>query len=93
MPSFQQILSRPPTIITPAGPTTCKKFFEFFTARSATLTPGAAYYRAIQQLLAWVERAGYEDIGDIEPITIPVAAGKTGKLSRLDGKEPGRHRI
>jgi hypothetical protein len=30
----------------------------------------AAYYRAIQQFLAWVERAGYQDLEDIEPITV-----------------------
>ena len=30
----------------------------------------AAYYRAIQQFLAWAERAGYQDLEDIEPITV-----------------------
>ena len=29
-----------------------------------------AYYRAIQQFLAWAERAGYQDLEDIEPITV-----------------------
>jgi integrase/recombinase XerD len=30
----------------------------------------AAYYRAIQQFLAWCERAGYQHLEDIEPITV-----------------------
>ena len=30
----------------------------------------AAYYRAIQQFLVWVERAGYQNLEDIEPITV-----------------------
>jgi len=29
-----------------------------------------AHYRAIQQFLAWAERAGYQDLEDIEPITV-----------------------
>ena len=28
------------------------------------------HYRAIQQFLAWVERAGYQQLEDIEPITV-----------------------
>jgi site-specific recombinase XerD len=30
----------------------------------------AAYYRAIEQFLFWCERAGYQDLEDIEPITV-----------------------
>ena len=30
----------------------------------------AAYYRAIQQFLSWCERAGYQDLEDIEAITV-----------------------
>ena len=59
-----------PTIITRAGPTTRKKFFEFFTVPIRNANTRAAYYRAIQQFLAWVERAGYQDLEDIEPITV-----------------------
>src|SRR5271165_2229196 len=60
--------SATPTIIARAGPTTRKKFFEFFTVpiRNAN-TP---YYRAIQQFLTWAERVGYQDLEDIEPITV-----------------------
>ena len=59
-----------PAIITRAGPTTRKKFFEFFTVPIRNANTRAAYYRAIEQFLAWSERAGYQDIEDIEPITV-----------------------
>jgi len=36
-----------PTIITRAGPTTRKKFFEFFTVPIRNANTRAAYYRAI----------------------------------------------
>jgi len=38
-----------PTIITRAGPSTRKKFFEFFTVPIRNANTRAAYYRAIQQ--------------------------------------------
>src|ERR1700693_1673349 len=59
-----------PTLITRAGPTTRKKFFEFFTVPIRNAHTRAAYYRAIEQFLAWVDRAGYQDLEDIEPITV-----------------------
>src|SRR6202795_5010012 len=59
-----------PAIITRASPTTRKKFFEFFTVPIRNANTRAAYYRAIQQFLAWAERAGYQDLEDIEPITV-----------------------
>jgi site-specific recombinase XerD len=31
---------------------------------------GRYNYRAIQQFLSWCERAGYQDLEDIEPITV-----------------------
>jgi hypothetical protein len=43
-----------PTIITRAGPKTRKKFFEFFTVPIRNTNTRAAYYRAVQQFLAWV---------------------------------------
>jgi site-specific recombinase XerD len=52
------------------GPSTRKKFFEFFTVPIRNAHTRAAYYRAIQQFLAWSERAGYQDLEDIEPITV-----------------------
>ena len=58
------------TIIACAGPSTRKKFFEFFTVPIRNANTRAAYYRAIQQFLAWVECAGYQDLEDIEPITV-----------------------
>src|ERR1700692_4221799 len=62
--------SATPAIITRAGPSTRKKFFEFFTVPIRNAHTRAAYYRAIQQFLAWAERAGYQDLEDIEPITV-----------------------
>jgi site-specific recombinase XerD len=59
-----------PTIITRAGPTTRKKFFEFFTVPIRNAHTRAAYYRAIRQFLAWAEGAGYQALEDIEPITV-----------------------
>src|SRR6202158_2375186 len=59
-----------PILIERAGPSTRKKFFEFFTVPIRNANTRAAYYRAIQQFLAWVERAGYQQLEDIEPITV-----------------------
>src|SRR5260370_37639209 len=59
-----------PILVERAGPSTRKKFFEFFTVPIRNANTRAAYYRAIQQFLAWAERAGYQDLEDIEPITV-----------------------
>jgi hypothetical protein len=59
-----------PALISRAGPTTRKKFFEFFTVPIRNANAQAAYYRAIQRFLSWCERAGYQDLEDIEPITV-----------------------
>jgi site-specific recombinase XerD len=59
-----------PTLITRAGASTRKKFFAFFTVPIRNANTRAAYYRAIEQFLAWSERAGYQDLEDIEPITV-----------------------
>src|ERR1700759_5228435 len=62
--------SSTPALIPRATPSTRKKFFEFFTVPIRNANTRAAHYRAIQQFLAWAERAGYQDIEDIEPITV-----------------------
>src|SRR6202790_1759548 len=59
-----------PALITHARPSTRKKFFEFFTVPIRNANTRAAYYRAIRQFLSWCERAGYQDLEDIEPITV-----------------------
>ena len=61
---------QPPILIERAGASTRKKFFEFFTVPIRNANTRAAYYRAIQQFLAWAERAGYQHLEDIEPITV-----------------------
>src|SRR5258705_5493645 len=58
-----------PILIERAGASTKKKFFEFFTVPIRNAHTRAAYYRAIQQFLAWSERAGYQHLEDIEPIS------------------------
>ena len=42
-----------PILIERAGPSTRKRFFEFFTVPIRNANTRAAYYRAIQQFLAW----------------------------------------
>src|SRR5208282_4947206 len=59
-----------PILIERAAPSTRKKFFEFFTVPIRNANTRAAYYRALQQFLAWVERAGYQQLEYIEPITV-----------------------
>ena len=59
-----------PILIERAGPTTRKTFCELFTVPIRNAHTRAAYYRAIQQFLAWCERAGYQHLEDIEPITV-----------------------
>src|SRR6202166_5258773 len=59
-----------PILIERAGPSTRKKFFEFFTVPIRNANTRAAYYRAMQQFLSWCERAGYQELEDIEPITV-----------------------
>ena len=75
MPDFELAIVAPqtfqaPVLIERAGASTKKKFFEFFTVPIRNANTRAAYYRAIQQFLAWSERAGYQHLEDIEPITV-----------------------
>jgi hypothetical protein len=42
----------------------------FFAVPIRNANTRTAYYRAIQRFLAWVERAGYQELEDIEPITV-----------------------
>jgi site-specific recombinase XerD len=59
-----------PSLVERAGASTKKEFFEFFTVPIRNANTRSAYYRAIQQFLDWVERAGYQQLEDIEPITV-----------------------
>src|SRR5246500_2382555 len=62
--------SQVPALIANVGPEGTKRFFEFFTVPIRNANTRAAYYRAIEQFLFWCERAGYQDLEDIEPITV-----------------------
>src|SRR6478672_690413 len=75
-----------PILIERAGPATRKKFFEFFTVPIRNAHTRAAYYRAIQQFLAWAERAGYQDLEDIEPITVAACIETLRSLPALPSK-------
>jgi hypothetical protein len=70
MPKKRPSREPPPILIERASPSTRKKFFEFFTVAIRNANTRGAYYRAIQQFLASAERAGYQELEDIEPITV-----------------------
>jgi site-specific recombinase XerD len=59
-----------PILIERAGSSTRKNSSSFLRFRSATPTPGLPITGAIQQFLSWCERAGYQHLEDIEPITV-----------------------
>ena len=67
---FHQILSKLQPLSRAPAQRRAKSFFEFFTVPIRNANTRAASYRAIQQFLAWAERAGYQDLEDIEPITV-----------------------
>jgi site-specific recombinase XerD len=70
MPKKRPSREPPPILIERASLSTRKKFFEFFTVAIRNANTRGAYYRAIQQFLASAERAGYQELEDIEPITV-----------------------
>jgi integrase len=51
-------------------PSNPQKVLRVFYGPIRNANTRAAYYRAIQQFLSWVEHAGYQDLEDIEPITV-----------------------
>jgi len=79
-----------PALITRAGPSTRKKFFEFFTVPIRNAHTRAAYYRAIEQSISWCKRAGYQDLEDIEAITV-AAYIETLQLVRTDAARDSPH--
>jgi integrase/recombinase XerD len=52
------------------GPEATKRFFEFFTVPIRNKNTRIAYYHAIGRLLDWCQRAGFQSLEDIEPITV-----------------------
>jgi site-specific recombinase XerD len=68
-----------------------KKFFEFFTVPIRNANTRAAYYRAIQQFLAWSERASYQDLEDIEPIMVAAYIEQLeSRIAEVNGRIPVR---
>jgi hypothetical protein len=45
-------------------------FFDFFYRSDPQREHAAAYYRAIEQFLAWIGRVAFQGFEDIEPITV-----------------------
>ena len=54
----------------PGRPVNQEKVLRIFTVPIRNANTRAAYYRAIEQFLAWCQRAGYQDLEDIEPIKV-----------------------
>jgi len=72
LPSFRQILSQLPQSSRAPGKPPAKSSSNFYgpdpqREHASRLLPGNP---TIQQFLAWAERAGYQDLEDIEPITV-----------------------
>ena len=59
-----------PALIADFGPEAAKRFFEFFTVPIRNQNTRIAYYHAIGQFLDWCQRAGFQSLEDIEPITV-----------------------
>ena len=67
---FQQFLSQRQLSSRAQGQKHAKGSSSFLTVPIRNANTRSAYYRAIQQFLDWVERAGYQQLEDIEPITV-----------------------
>jgi site-specific recombinase XerD len=59
-----------PAIVAKGGPEATKRFFEFFTVPIRNKNTRIAYYYAIGRFLDWCQRAGFQSLEDIEPITV-----------------------
>jgi site-specific recombinase XerD len=59
-----------PALVADVGPEATKRFFEFFTVPIRNKNTRIAYYHAIGQFLDWCQRAGFQSLEDIEPITV-----------------------
>jgi len=64
---FQQFLSQRQLSSRAPGQKHAKGSPEFFAVPIRNANTRSAYYRAIQQFLDWVDRAGYQQVEDIEP--------------------------
>src|SRR5258707_15896467 len=59
-----------PALVADVGPEATKRFFEFFTVPIRNKNTRIAYYHAIGRFLDWCQRAGFQSLEDIEPITV-----------------------
>jgi site-specific recombinase XerD len=59
-----------PAIVAGAGDTAARRFLEFFAATIRNRNTRMAYYRAVTEFFAWVERHKIGQLVDIEPLHV-----------------------
>jgi site-specific recombinase XerD len=59
-----------PAAIAGAGDTAVRRFLEFFAATIRNKNTRMAYYRAVTEFFAWVERHKIGPLVDIEPLHV-----------------------
>jgi integrase/recombinase XerD len=59
-----------PAIIAAAGESAARRFLEFFAATIRNRNTRMAYYRAVTEFFAWVERHKIGQLVDIEPLHV-----------------------
>jgi integrase/recombinase XerD len=59
-----------PAIVADAGDHAARRFLEFFAATIRNKNTRMAYYRAVTEFFAWVERHGIGQLVDIEPLHV-----------------------
>jgi len=59
-----------PAIVADAGDTAARRFLEFFAATIRNKNTRLAYFRAVTDFFAWVERHAIGELVDIEPLHV-----------------------
>jgi hypothetical protein len=59
-----------PAIVAVAGDTAARRFLEFFAATIRNKNTRMAYYRAVTEFFAWVDRHAIGQLVDIEPLHV-----------------------
>jgi site-specific recombinase XerD len=59
-----------PAIVADAGDTAARRFLEFFAATIRNKNTRMAYYRAVTDFFAWVDRHKIGQLVDIEPLHV-----------------------
>jgi site-specific recombinase XerD len=64
-----------PAIVAGAGDHAARRFLEFFAATLRNTNTRMAYYRAVTDFCAWVERHKIGQLVDIEPLHVAASVG------------------